>query len=165
MKGILTKFVICFFTLFTVSVLGCLEEQKPAKIQNTDIYKKCLEELKNESDSKHIFLGVEKYSFGEKTIDMCCAEVISENGTVKYCFDPIDSKLSPIKYRNFIFWKLKDGYLVKVLEGYEKGETFFWKSYDEDGNLNGIVEYYMKEKNVCAKFFNSEGVIVGKTCE
>lgn len=156
----------CFIFLLLVTSLlfGCAENQRTE--EQSKIIEKCLKELGNETDPNHKFLGVEKHHFEDKNIEMCCAIVIGENGTVKYCFEPVISKLSPVSYRNVVFWKLNNGTEVKILEGYEKEQKFFWKSYDEeDGKLTGMVEYYMKGKDLCAKIFDSEGDLVGDICE
>ncbi|MCS7130223.1 MAG: hypothetical protein NZ872_02255 [Archaeoglobaceae archaeon] len=149
--------------LLVVLLSACVEKQKME--EQKEIYDRCLEELKNEKDPSLKFLGVEKQQFDEKLIEVCCAKVTGENGTVKYCFEPVISKLSPVYYRNIVFWKLEGEREIKVLEGYEKDNKFWWKSYDEEGKLTGVVEYYMGKEDLCAKIFDSKGVLIGDTCK
>ncbi|MEM4156022.1 MAG: hypothetical protein QXQ38_04770 [Archaeoglobaceae archaeon] len=95
---------------------------------------------------------------------MCCAKVTGEKGVVKYCFEPVLSELSPIDYRNAIYWSLNESGETKLLEGYEKNGKFFWISY-EDGRFSGMVEYYKENERICAKFFDAEKNLVGNSCE
>ncbi|MDI9643393.1 MAG: hypothetical protein QFX37_07725 [Archaeoglobales archaeon] len=126
--------------------------------------KKCLEALGNEIDQDHTFTGIEKHRLGESEVEMCCAKVTGEKGVVKYCFEPVLSELSPIDYRNAIYWSLNESGETKLLEGYEKNGKFFWISY-EDGRFSGMVEYYKENERICAKFFDAEKNLVGNSCE
>lgn len=140
---------------------SCLEQMGGEK----EIHEKCLEALKGEIDPTHKFLGVERHEFEGHVVEMCCGEVAGEEGVVKYCFEPAISELSPVDYRSVIYWSLKNGENVKVLEGYEKSEKFIWVAYDEEGRLESVVEYYRKEDRVCARLFDSERNFIGDTCE